>query len=348
MALSSLSTSPQNSTQTTPERATASSAQMHHTNGPSPASGRSSAHVSPRNTAATVSPIRVDRSLTSAATIISPRNLPPPPPGGSSLMSPRDRTGASLPPPPPSAHHMHQLPSPRDRLPGDRLSGLPPMENGIDFHPPASQQHPGSSNAFISSSSQSLQNRSQIYSNSRGGNNLLTVVSSANSGMHQGQPSGQHNHGSSMSHHRPMGHLPPSGHGPPSHSPHVQTTPPPVSSGQAPQPPPRQSAYPNSSMHGASLQPPPSHVSSRPGVHMGHPSHGLPPPPGGMMRPPMSHPHDLRPPHSFPSGYHPMSSGPRGPPPLPHAPPQSHGPPRSTSSMMMAQHMRPSNVLDKR
>jgi hypothetical protein len=73
MALSSLSTSPQNSTHTTPERPSA-----HHTNGPSPASGRSSAHVSPRNSAATVSPIRVDRSATSAATIISPRNLPPP------------------------------------------------------------------------------------------------------------------------------------------------------------------------------------------------------------------------------------------------------------------------------
>lgn len=337
---------------------------MHHTNGPSPASGRSSTHVSPRNSAATVSPIRVDRSSTSAATIISPRNLPPPPPGGSSLMSPRDRTGANLPPPPPSSHHMHQLPSPRDRIPVDRGgSGMPPMENGIDFHPPppSSQQHPGASNAFISSTSQQIiQNRAQIYSNSRGvganaisGNNLLTVVSSANSGMHPGSSSGQHNHGAVMQqHHRPMGHLPPSGHGhgPSPHSPHVQT-PPPTSSGQPPQPPPRQSAYPNSSMHGSSLQPPPpSHAaSSRPGVHMGHPSHGLPPPPGSMMRPPMSHPHDLRPPHSFPSGYHPMSSGPRGPPPPPHAPPQSHGPPRSTASMMaMAQHMRSSNVLDKR
>jgi hypothetical protein len=352
MALSSLSTSPQNSTQTTPERPSAVAGASQHTNGPSPASGRSSAHVSPRNSAATVSPIRIDRlSSTSAATIISPRNLPPPPPAGSSLMSPRDRqsAGANLPPP---SHHMqqHQLPSPRDRVPG-----MAPMENGIDFHPPTSQQH----NSFISSSSQSIQNRAQIFANSRGGN-LLTVVSSANSGMHPS--SGQHNHGAppNMAHHRPMPHhmagpQQPGGHGPSPHSPHVQT-PPPTSSGQGPQPPPRQSAYPNSTMHGASLQPPPSHASSRPGVHMGHPSHGLPPPPGSMMRPPMSHHHELRPPPpSFPGGYHQMSAAPRGPPshgggpPPSHGPPQSHGPPRPSASMMaMAQHMRSSNVLDKR
>jgi hypothetical protein len=262
-------------------------------------------------------------------------------------MSPRDRpsgVGNSLPPPHPS-HHMHQLPSPRDRLPVERG----PMENGIDFHPPVSQQHPGgvyisSSSASSSSQQQSLQNRAQIFANSRGGN-LLTVVSSANSGM----PGQQHNHGG-MPHHRQMSHhMPGPSPGSHAHSPHVQTTPPPTPSSGQPQPPPRQSAYPNSTMHGSSLQPPPSHVSSRPGVHMGHPSHGLPPPPGGMMRPPMSHHHDIRAP-SFPSGYHPMTSGPRGPPPH-GGPPPTHGPPRPSASSMMAmaaQHMRSSNVLDKR
>ena len=101
-------------------------------NGPSPASGRSSAHVSPRNSAATVSPIRVDRSarmLDAAASMVSPRTQmhAPPPPAPPPVAAPPPN-----PPLPPPAH------SPRDsrlHLPSPRSSprGFP-MENG-DYLP---------------------------------------------------------------------------------------------------------------------------------------------------------------------------------------------------------------------
>ena len=118
------------STGNTPERTA---------NGPSPASasgGRNSAHVSPRNSAATVSPIRVDRSgsrMLDSVAMVSPRlthqmHAPPPP------APPPHSVAVSLPNPPlpPPAH------SPRDsrlHLPSPRSSprGFP-MENG-DYLP---------------------------------------------------------------------------------------------------------------------------------------------------------------------------------------------------------------------
>lgn len=108
-------------------------------NGPSPASGRSSAHVSPRNSAATISPIRVGGGGASA--ILSPRapsNLPPPPSSQVQMPPGMDRpthnpsyasSSASIHMQPPPAH------SPRDRINSRPSSGGPLGIGGPSPHP---------------------------------------------------------------------------------------------------------------------------------------------------------------------------------------------------------------------
>ena len=109
-------------------------------NGPSPSSGRSSTHVSPRNSAATISPIRTGGS---GAAIISPRapqNLPPPPSSQVQIPTSVERshnlahsssnsTSASIYMQPPPAH------SPRDRVNSRPSSGGP-----LGIGPPPSHQ----------------------------------------------------------------------------------------------------------------------------------------------------------------------------------------------------------------
>ncbi len=181
-----------------------------------------SAHVSPRNSAATISPIRVtDRSITSPRTQMHappPGSLPPPPAHSPrQLTSPRDRlmsSGHQVPPPPPS----HHLPSPRSS-PRGFPGGPPPNENG-EYIPPVSvsrsvappPNHPHAHLLTVAST----------VANSRSGlppppprqsASYSLPPSAAHHHMRQGPPP---SHGGSMPHpsSRMMGGPPPH-HGPP-------------------------------------------------------------------------------------------------------------------------------------
>ena len=146
------------SNQTTPERERYTTAVAHQTgqspiggttvvnvgtsNGPSPSSGRSSAHVSPRNSAATISPIRVGGVGNSLISPRAPPNLPPPPSSqvqippsierSHNLASSSSNSSASIYMQPPPAH------SPRDRINNRPASGGP-----LGIAPPPSHQMHG-------------------------------------------------------------------------------------------------------------------------------------------------------------------------------------------------------------
>ena len=153
----SIQTGGSGSNQTTPERERYTAAVAHQTgqspiggttvvnvgtsNGPSPSSGRSSAHVSPRNSAATISPIRPG----AGNALISPRAPPnlPPPPSSQIQMPPSiershnaaissSNSSASIYMQPPPAH------SPRDRI-----SNRPPSGGPLGIAPPPSHQTHG-------------------------------------------------------------------------------------------------------------------------------------------------------------------------------------------------------------